>query len=98
MRPGSAPGEIVVEGRGWRDTIALGTSHEGELQWEWVRREHGRPRRAVGLRVAELRVDAERLAPAQWGSAPEPGWISGAWNGAGWRVAGGPVAPSSTAS
>jgi hypothetical protein len=92
------PGEIVVEGPGWRDTIALGTGHEGELRWEWVRREDGRPRRALGLRVAELRVGAERLAPANEGSSVEPGWVSGEWNGAGWRVAGGPVAPSSTAS
>lgn len=95
---GSGPGEIVVEGRGWRDTIALGTGHEGELRWEWVRREDGRARRALAVRAPELRVDAERLAPAGAAGALEPGWISGEWNGTGWRVAGGPVTPSSTAS
>lgn len=98
VREGSAPGQLVIEARGWTDTIALGVGDEGELRWHWVRREGGRARRALAVRGAELRADAERLVPADAVGLPDRDWIFGEWNGTSWRVAGGPMAPSSTAS
>jgi hypothetical protein len=99
VREGSVPGQLLIEGRGWSDTITLGAGDEGELRWDWVRREGGRTRRALAVRATELRVDGERLVPTDAAAGmPERDWIFGEWNGKGWRIAGGPMAPSSTAS
>ena len=99
VREGASPGELVIDGPGWRDTIVLGAGDEGEMRWRWERREGDRPRRALALRGADLRVDDERLAPAHAPiGAQGHEWVFGERDGESWRVAGGPLAPSSTAS
>ena len=96
---GERPGEFVVEARDWTDTLLLGLDGSGKMTWSWVRRDRGGvARQALALRRTELCVDDESLARPATPAGGEAGawWLFGEREGdaAGWRVAGGPLAPS----